>query len=141
MLREHGEIDFCEIEIEVREPVAENIAMIKEALEAFGAPKGSKLRLEAQGEELPIGNYEGLAVYLNGTDLPDEVYAECDSNFVYSEFNRLLGEDGQVHSHWQGPTETALYMYGPSFDTMKRRLADFLDTYPLCQRARIVQIA
>jgi hypothetical protein len=141
MLREHGEIDFCEIEIEVREPVAENVAIIQEALEAFGAPKGSKLRLEAQGQELPIGKYEGLAVYLNGTDLPDDVYAECDAGFVHGEFDRLLGDDGQVHSHWQGPTETALYMYGPSFETMKNRLADFLDTYPLCQRARIVQIA
>jgi hypothetical protein len=141
MLREHGEIDFCEIEIEVSEPAAKNIALVKETLEALGAPKGSNLRLEAEGEELPIGTNEGLAVYLNGTDLPDEVYAECDSNFVYSEFNRLLGEDGKVHSHWDGPTETALYMYGPSFETMKQRLDDFLGTYPLCQRARIVQIA
>jgi hypothetical protein len=97
--------------------------------------------LEAQGEELPFGINEGLAVYLNGTDLPDEVYAECDSNFVYSEFNRLLGPAGKVHSHWQGPTETALYMYGPSFEAMKSRLANFLDSYPLCQRARVVQIA
>lgn len=141
MLREHAEIDFCEIEIEVREPADKNIELIKETLEALGAPKGSKLRLEAAGEELSIGKNEGLAVYLNGTDLPDDVYAECDASFVYSEFNRLLGEDGKVHSHWDGPTETALYMYGPSFETMNRRLADFLGTYPLCQRARIVQIA
>jgi hypothetical protein len=141
MLREHGEIDFCEIEIEVHEPAAANIALVKETLEALGAPKGSKLRLEAEGEELSIGKNEGLAVYLNGTDLPDNIYEECDADFVYLEFNRLLGEDGKVHSHWQGPTETALYMYGPSFETMEQRLADFLGTYPLCQRARIVQIA
>jgi hypothetical protein len=135
------EVEFCDIEIEVHEPAAESIALIKQTLEALGAPKGSKLLLEAQGEELPFGNNEGLAVYLNGTDLPDEVYAECDSNFVYSEFNRLLGTDGKVHSHWQGPAETALYMYGPSFETMKDRLAPFLGSYPLCQRARVVQIA
>jgi hypothetical protein len=141
MLRADKEIDFCDIEIEVREPADEILALIKKTLEELGAPKGSKLRLEARGEELPIGKNEGLAVYLNGTELPDDVYAECDANFVYSEFNRLLGDDGKVHSHWQGPTETALYMYGPSFETMKDRLADFLGTYPLCQRARIVQIA
>jgi hypothetical protein len=141
MLREDKEIAYCDIEIEVREPAAKNIALIKQTLEELGAPKGSKLRLVDQDEELSIGKNEGMAVYLNGTDLPDDVYAECDANFVYDEFNRLLGDDGQVHSHWQGPTETALYMYGPSFETMKKRLADFLGTYPLCHRARIVQIA
>ena len=133
MLAEEGEIDFCEIEIEVREPVAESISLIKRALEELGAPRGSQLILEADGKELPIGVNEGLAVYLNGTDLPDEVYAECDSNFVYSEFDRLLGADGKVHSHWQGPKETALYLYGPSFETMQKRIAGFLGSYPLCQ--------
>jgi hypothetical protein len=139
-LTEDSEIEFCEIEIEVREPATDTIALIKHTLEDLGAPKGSTLRLESLDEVLSFGVNEGLAVYLNGTDLPDEVYAECDSNFVYSEFNRLLGADGKVHSHWQGPTETALYMYGPSFETMKHRLASFLSSYPLCQRARVVQI-
>jgi hypothetical protein len=140
-LTESNEVEFSEIEIDVRETSAESVPLIKQTLEELGAPKGSKLRVGPQGEELPFGINEGLAVYLNGTDLPDEVYAECDSNFVYSEFNRLLGVDGKVHSHWQGPTETALYMYGPSFEKMKRRLASFLSSYPLCQRARVVQIA
>jgi hypothetical protein len=136
-----GEIAFCEIEIEVHGPAVDRIALVKQTLEQLGAPKGSKLLLEAISEERPFGKNEGLAVYLNGTDLPDEVYAECDSNFVYDEFNRLLGADGKVHSHWDGPTETALYMYGPSFETMKRRIAGFLASYPLCQRARVTQIA
>jgi hypothetical protein len=140
-LADNTEIEYCEIEIEVREPVSGNLSLVKETLERLGAPKGSTLRLLPQGDEQPIGFNEGLAVYLNGTDLPDEVYAECDSNFVYSEFDRLLGGDGKVHSHWHGPTETALYVYGPSCETMNRRLAGFLATYPLCQRARLVQIA
>jgi hypothetical protein len=135
------EIVFCDIEIEVPAATSEVISLIQRTLEDLGAPKGSLLRLEAAEEELPFGVNEGLAVYLNGTDLPDEVYEECDTNFVYSEFNRLLGDEGKIHSHWQGPTETALYMYGPSYQTMYTRLADFLATYPLCQRARIEQIA
>ncbi|MGD9636009.1 MAG: hypothetical protein AB7G28_01730 [Pirellulales bacterium] len=135
------EVEFCDIEIQVPEPAAQSLPLIRQTLENLGAPKGSKLLLEGQGEELPFGHNEGLAVYLNGTDLPDEVYAECDFDFIYSEFNRLLDTDGQVHSFWQGPTETALYAYGPSFEKMQTRLADFLNTYPLCQRARVVQIA
>lgn len=141
MLAENGEIDFCDIEIEVREPAAEYISLIKRALEELGAPKGSKLSVQPQGEELPIGVNEGLAVYLNGTDLPDEVYAECDVDFIHSEFERLLGADGKVHSFWEGPSETALYVYGPSFETMKSRIAGFLDSYPLCQKARVEKIA
>ena len=136
-----NEIEFCDVEIEVFEPAADATMLITTTLEELGAPKGSKLVLEAQGEELPFGLNEGLAVYLNGSDLPDEVYAECDSNYVVSEFNRLLGTEGKVHSHWQGPTETALYMYGRSFEAMKNRLSRFLSSYPLCQRARVVQIA
>jgi hypothetical protein len=139
-LGEDSEIQFCDIEIEVREPATDSIELVKQTLEALGAPKGSKLLL-GENEELPFGTNEGLAVYLNGTDLPDEVYEECDFGFIYSEFNRLLGPDGKVHSFWQGPTETALYAYGPSFAAMQNRLAGFLGSYPLCQRARVVQIA
>ena len=48
---------------------------------------------------------------------------------------------GSVHSHWQGPTETALYVYGRTAAEMRTALQPFLDSYPLCERARIVQIA
>ena len=42
----------------------------------------------------PFGSTEGIAVYLNGTDLPDTTYQECDSNFVYSESNTTFGATG-----------------------------------------------
>ena len=60
---------------------------------------------------------------------------------MFEEFGRLLEGEGRVLSYWQGPTETSLYMYGPSFKTMNERLRPFLETYPLCQRCRVVQIA
>jgi len=90
---------------------------------------------------LQIGKAEGLAVYPNGTDLPDEVYAKSDINFVISEFTRLLDAKGRILSHWQGPRETALYIYGESFASMRDSLKDFIASYPLCQKCRIVQIA
>jgi hypothetical protein len=46
-----------------------------------------------------------------------------------------------VVSHWQGPRETALYLYGQSADAMLARIRPFLDIYPLCQKARIVKLA
>ena len=135
-----GEIECCDIEIDVRAPSEESAVSIIRILERLGAPKGSKLIL-ASDRETPFGSKEGLAVYLNGTDLPEAIYKECDSNFVYSEFDRLLDGEGQVYSYWQGPRETAFYMYGNSFATMSERLHPFLLSYPLCQRCRVVQIA
>jgi hypothetical protein len=32
-------------------------------------------------------------------------------------------------------------MYGTSFDEMQRRLSDFIGSYPLCQKSRVVQVA
>lgn len=135
-----GEIEYCEIEIRAPDPSEDTLAFIVRALEALGAPKGSQLIAETGVQIRAFGRNEGLAVYLNGTDLPKNVYAECDSNVVYSEFNRLLDSIGSVHSHWQGPTETALYVYGESAAAMKAALEPFLENYPLCQRARVVQI-
>jgi hypothetical protein len=92
-------------------------------------------------EPIPFGDSAGLAVYLNGTDLPSHVYQECDANVVRSEMHRLLEGIGSVVSEWDGPTETAIYAYGASFKEMSERLAAFLTTYPLCERCRVVQIA
>jgi len=136
-----GEIDFCDIALEVQDLNDSTVTKIVEVLETLGAPKGSKLQFGEQRPELPFGRCEGLAVYLNGSDLPDEVYRTSDVNFVYSEFNRLTDGKGKVFSHWAGPTETALYLYGPSFDDMQKAIAGFISTYPLCQRCRVVQIA
>lgn len=141
MQSQNGEIAFCDIEIELTEYDHEAVNRIIEVLERLGAPKGSKLKIEAENREVSFGVSEGLAVYLNGTDLPDHVYQTCDSNFVYSEFDRLLEGEGRVLSYWQGPTETAFYLYGKSFEQMRAKVAKFVHTYPLCQKCRIEQVA
>ncbi|SFR89716.1 hypothetical protein SAMN05216570_0411 [Dyella sp. OK004] len=141
MLTEHGEIDHCDVEINLTDIGEDKLALLASTLNNLGAPKGSKLMLDEGKREIPIGRNEGLAIYLNGTDLPDEVYANCDSNAVYSTFVELLGEAGVIQSWWQGPTETALYLYGPSFEQMRGLVADFMASYPLCQKARLAQIA
>ena len=140
-LGEEGEIEFCDLEITVSEATDAALDALREALEGLGAPRGSKLIWNGGANELAFGTCEGLAVYLNGTDLPDAVYEECDLNLVYEELGRLVGSEGRVVSHWQGPRETALYLYGQSADAMLARIRPFLDIYPLCQKARIVKLA
>jgi hypothetical protein len=138
---ESGEIDYCDIEIEVNNSDDETISLIKSTLEHIGVPKGSKIIVEATNTEIEFGTLEGLAIYLNGTDLDDEVYESSDSNYVYSELDRLTHGNGKVYSYWQGPTETALYLYGTSYSTMKSQISELVVNYPLCQKCRIEQIA
>jgi hypothetical protein len=140
-LSEVGEIECCDIEIQIAGPTSEAVDLVIKTLETLGAPKGSTLRIEAEDREVEFGVADGLAVYLNGTDLSPETYAEADPDFICNEFVRLLGDEGRLLSMWHGPTETALYVYGRSFQSMKERLGGFLKSYPLCQKCRVVQIA
>lgn len=138
---ESGETAHCDIEIEIDELNDENVQLVIRALESMLAPKGSRLHIPARDRTLDFGKHEGLALYINGTDLPPEVYANSDINFVIQECGRLLAGVAVVNSHWEGASETALYMYGKDFQDMYQRLQPLLENYPLCQKSRVVQIA
>jgi hypothetical protein len=141
MLGDEGEIAFCDLELSVPETSDAVLGTIRKALEGVGVPKGSKLIWNDGADELELGVAEGLAVYLNGTDLPDEVYEQSDVNVVYEELDRLVAGEGRVVSHWEGPRETALYLYGRSAETMLSLIRPFLDSYPLCAKSRTIKIA
>lgn len=134
-------IEFCDLEIRMDEVTEEALAVIIKRLNDLGAPKGSRLIIETTGKQIPFGVTEGLAVYLNGADLEDEVYRACDVNFVIDEFDRLLAGKGAFRGYWEGDRETALFCYGASYSEMKTALAPFLADYPLCEKARVEQIA
>lgn len=137
----NGEVAECDIEIEIDEPSDNVLEVVSGTLGTILAPKGSSVYVPSQDRRLDFGAHEGLALYLNGTELPDDVYRDYDSNYVYEECSRLLEGIGVVSSHWQGPTETAIYMYGWDFTAMQTRLAPLLQAYPLCQQCRVTQIA
>ena len=136
-----GESEYCDIEIQLAKNDSSAPARVIEILQELGAPNGSKLHIESSKTQIGFGVSEGLAIYLNGTDLLSETYKTCDSNFVYEELDRLVSPKGRVLSYWQGPTETAFYLYGDSFTSMRAAIENFVASYPLCQKARIEQIA
>lgn len=138
MMAANGEPECCDFDILV---VPEHLDEVTEALnKVFFVPKGSKLLIG--DEERPIGQKEGLALYLNGTDLPDEVYRTSDINAVIESLENHLGKDrGRFLSYWQGPKETALYFYGPDYAAMKAALAEIIPQHPLCEKCRMEQIA
>jgi len=142
MQSENGEIEYCGVDLDLFN-LEEGIPFICDFLAECGAPQGSKLQYELNGEqqEVPFGFLEGLAIYFNGTDLPDEVYQNNDINDVYNEINDLLGERGQIQGYWNGPEETALYLYGYSVAEMRELIAAVMSTNPLCEKARFETIA
>lgn len=142
MQSETGEIAYCDIDIDLFD-LENGGRFVCDFLTARGAPKGSKLCYEHHGKrtEVAFGVIEGLAIYLNGTDLPSEVYQHSDVNVVIETIRRLLDECGAIEGYWTGPTETALYLYGKSATEMRELISPFLAEYPLCQRARIETIA
>ncbi len=141
MQSKEGEIEFIDVHM-LLTSLETSIPFVIQFLEGRGAPKGSKLRIHEGAKErvIPFGVREGFAIYLEGVNLPDEVYKASDSNFVISEIDKRLAGHGQVEGHWQGPTETALYVYGDSIATMKPLIAELMASYPLCKGARVVNL-
>ena len=136
-----GEIEYCDVEIQVKNSDNATVELIKLSLDKIGVPKGSKIKVEATDSEIQFGTLEGLEIYLNGTDLDEEVYANSDSNHVYSELDRLTHGVGKVYSYWQGSKETAFYLYGSSYSEMRSLISELVDHYPLCRKCRLEQIA
>ncbi|HHV12354.1 MAG TPA: DUF1266 domain-containing protein [Clostridiales bacterium] len=143
----NGEVEYCDIEISLKEDAIEAFIGF---INSVPIPKGSYFKIDEatiseksclQRDKIDVGQLEGLALYLNGVDLPEEVYKSCDINYLVEELDKLLECCGQLFSYFEGNTETALYFYGESFDKMKDRINSFTEDYPLCRQCRIIQIA
>lgn len=142
MMLKTKEIEYIDVELFLTQ-TDKSIPFVIERLESYGAPKGSKLILY-DGEkktEIPFGKAEGIGIYLDGVSLPDEVYKSCDVNVVIDELNKLVKGHGNIQGHWQGPTETALYIYGDEAELMKKLIEPYMASYPLCKGARVATIA
>ena len=139
MLAKSREVKYCDIEILLNDNSQENMDKLMFFLNRMPIPKGSLLK--ADGFELNIGTKEGLALYLNGSELSDEVYKNCDVDYLIDTIHTLLGDTGHMFSFWKGPKYTALYFYGTSFDEMKGKMEAFLSEYPLCQKCKVERIA
>lgn len=138
MLLPSGEPEKCDFDILIAPDKVDEVTAALDKV--FFVPKGSALVIG--DEERPIGQKEGLALYLNGTDLPLEVYQTSDVNAVIQSLEEHLGKErGRFLSYWQGPMETALYFYGPSYEAMKAALEEIIPQHPLCEKSRMVQIA
>jgi hypothetical protein len=140
LMSKAGEPLSCDIEVEgAAAPRGDVLAVTVAVMNAHGAPRGSYAIFDG-GDPVPLGMNDGLGLYLNGTDLPAEVYETSSADELIDLLTQRLGDDGRIVSYWQGPTETALYLYGPSGDVMRERISDVLAVYPLARDSRLVTI-
>ncbi|EJD6375506.1 MULTISPECIES: hypothetical protein [Providencia] len=141
LLADNGEAQECDIEIALEETSDENISLIIQLFSSMLAPKGSRLFIHGEDVRIDFGSDEGMAIYFNGTELADEVYENGDINEVFDILDEAVEDIGSIHGVWDGPTETAFYFYGTSFAEMKAAIQPHIDSIPLCEKARVIQIA
>jgi hypothetical protein len=139
LLGPDGEPTQSDVEIDLEGDPQAGLKTVIEALESLGAPKGSTASL-GEADPVAFGRYEGLGLYLNGSDLPDNVYIDNDVNELIGTLVERLGADGAMHSYWEGPRETALYLYGPSAQRMRELIADVVDSHPLAHQSRLTDL-
>lgn len=118
MMFPSGEVKACDIDLELRDGSEDTIAELEAIIDALGVPKGSKLLWSASDDdeqmERPAGRLEGMALYINGTELPKEVYESCDINYAIEQMESRMDGIGRLYSWWEGSQNTALYFYGQS---------------------------
>jgi hypothetical protein len=136
-LNELGEIAYADVEIELAN-LDEALGIVAEALETAGAPQGSELMQRSDDRVLrEFGKLQCLAIYLDGTSLPDEVYADLDFEAVVGAIGAAAG-DNSYRGLWQGPQETGLFFFGPDAEAMFARVEPVLRPLPIGQNARVV---
>lgn len=131
------EIEKCDITLEVKDDWIAKVFAYLQRIKII--PKGSKIICKQ--EITPIGQAEGMAIYLNGTDLPAEVYRTNDINELISKLQDALGDKCFMFSWWEGGTETALYFYGESYLKLYESVKHILEIHPLCKLSHVKQIA
>ena len=136
-----GEIEWADVEIEL-DDVDASLAKVVAQLEAFGAPAGSRIEFDAETGRAPVpfGRLEQLVVYLDGVNLPDEVYAALDFEALYTAMADAARAQagGEARAVWTGNTETAIHMAGPSADALATAVRAMWDSVPVLQNARLV---
>jgi len=128
-----GEIEQIDFDVSITSLDA--IPLIVEQLEAAGAPRGSVLRYE--DTELAFGACEGIAIYLDGVGQPAEVYAKTSAQELVDQI-LAVAPTAELRGSWQGPRETALYLYATRADALWQTIEPVVRGYPLSRTARVV---
>ncbi|NPC41338.1 hypothetical protein [Nocardioides sp. zg-1230] len=135
---EHGVLS-CDLEVELRGDRDRGLDLLVKALELYGAPVGSTYTVVDE-PAVPFGRTHGVALSLDGTSLPAEVYADNDVNELIGALTTELGETAVLQSWWEGPRRTNLYFYGDDPGRIRDVLWSAATRFPLAQSSLVEDI-
>lgn len=98
------------------------------------------LGIEASAAPSGQSDEQAVLVYLDGTSLPDDVYAEYDVVTLEDRLTQIISDKslGEYDGDEFGPKGVTLFMYGPNAQRLFEGIEPVIRSYPLCQNARVV---
>jgi hypothetical protein len=129
----------CDTEVLLTGDPEETLALVIDILEFLGAPVGSTATLPGRAP-VAFGVTHGLALGLDGQNLPAEVYAENDVNELIGALTSELEGVAELQSWWEGDEWTSLYFYGRDAERIRAVLLSAADRFPLAQRSTVEAI-
>jgi hypothetical protein len=139
LLAESGEPRSCWLWFEL-EDLGAAAGVVNVLTRVARVPRGSSISIDG-GRPREFGLAEGVAVYLNATDLADEVYRNGDVRDLTREISDALGQLQWELLTWHGLRETAMYVYGESAAALINLMNPVLAANPLAESCRIVTVA
>jgi hypothetical protein len=132
-------VSSCDIELALVGDRDEVLGLVVRALEHFGAPVGSSYRVGDE-DPVPFGRTLGVSLSLDGTTLPDEVYANNDVNELVGALLAELGEAAELQSWWEGPERTSFFFYGDDPALIRGVLESAAGRFPLAEKSLVADI-
>jgi hypothetical protein len=85
-------------------------------------------------------NNQAVLVFLDGQNLPEEVYKEYDVSTLEDQLIEIIESQslGEYDGNEFGPEGVVLYMYTSDAENMFSAIERILRAYPLCQNARVI---
>ena len=89
---------------------------------------------------MSLPNEQAVLVYLDGQNLPQEVYEDYDVSTLEDQLSEVIESQslGEFDGNEFGPDGVTLYMYSPDAEKLFSGIESVLRAYPLCQNARVV---
>jgi hypothetical protein len=131
-------IEYVNLELELTSLT--HIPNVIETLEKQGAPKGSQLKYTSEGKDTlrEFGTTECLALFLDGVNLPEEVYKSTDIDELVERLLETSKGLAEFRASWYGESETSIHFFGDNADNLFKLMEPVLTEYPLCRNARVV---